>query len=783
MRPRHDAGSNGRNRAGLRAICLTCALISVVALLVPLTRDAEAHARLTTSSPAAGSALGVAPRDLRLHFTEPVDPRFSRADLVANDGTTVPTSPIETDPADQQTVIVRLLDPAALPPGTYVLVWRVLSAADGHSTSGVLPFSVGTGQVPTGVASTQTLGRPPWWRIAARWLELASMLVVVGGFAFGALVDRSSWRPDQTERTLRDRWRTIWWCSAAALVVGLLMTLIDQGLIATGSPFADPPSFSVYWRILSDSTFGTTWLLRSACLLALLALSYLLGKRGTASAGLWIAGLVVGLGMILTVPFAGHAAGEPDRWFAVLTDWLHLVAGALWLGALPYLVVSITAIRKTSDADAALHGSKLVTRFSFLALATMFTLLVTGFGNAALHVAGPRALRDQDYGVVLIVKHVVVVLVLIAAAVNLLVNRPQLRRLALIGQIDAIRRQLRATELVVATELVLGVSIAAAAATLTELPPADAPLTIDVAAKEVVVDQRGNTGDLSVWLLGRLNGDPDDRFTISVESANGVALGEIQRLIVESSLATDTGNDEGVGDRFDTVPLAGSPGSYQFPAVRLGLQGLWNLKLIVRRAGLEDVSVSLPVDTREAGIQPPRIVSDSWRLPRFTLAAWGLFVLAGMIVVAGIIGAKRLPGLEPLAAALILTMVALIAGGFAVSAARQTIPVSDGTDLDNPMKSDAGSVQRGAAVYTANCLSCHGPAGAGVESTDPEHGHGAAANLTDKRTRSQRDGDLYWAITHGVAGSAMPAYDLALGDGERWDVVNYLRQLQREAGS
>jgi mono/diheme cytochrome c family protein len=247
-------------------------------------------------------------------------------------------------------------------------------------------------------------------------------------------------------------------------------------------------------------------------------------------------------------------------------------------------------------------------------------------------------------------------------------------------------------------------------------------------------------------------------------------------------LATDTGNDEGVGDRFDAVPLAGSQGSYQFPAVRLGLQGLWNLKLIVRRAGLEDVSVILPVDTREAGIQPPRIVSDSWRLPRFTLAAWGLFVLAGMIAVAGIIGTKRLPGLEPLAAALILTMVALIAGGFAVSAARQTIPVSDGTDLDNPMKSDAGSVQRGAAVYTANCLSCHGPAGAGVESTDPEHGHGAA-NLTDKRTRSQRDGDLYWAITHGVAGSAMPAYDLALGDGERWDVVNYLRQLQREAGS
>jgi copper transport protein len=754
-----------------------------VAFLVPLTSDVEAHARLTDSTPAAGSALGVAPDELRLHFTEPVDVRFSRADLVASNGTTVPTAPIETDPADQQTVVVRLPDPAALTPGTYVLVWRVLSVADGHSTSGILPFSVGTGQLPIGIASVETPGRPPWWRVAARWLELASLLAVVGGFAFGALVARPVWQSPHGPGLLRSWWRPIWWDSALLLAIGLLVTLVDQGLIATGSPLSDPPSLGVYRRILSDSTFGTTWLLRLASLVALLVLAHLIGKRGTSSGWPWTSGLLVGAGMMLTVPFAGHAAGEPDRWFAVLTDWLHLLAGALWLGGLPYLASSIAALRRSPDAEAAVQGARLVGRFSALALTTVFMLLVTGFGNAALHVDGPRALRDQDYGAVLIVKHVVVALVLIAASVNLLVNRPRLRQLAVLGQIAAIRRQLRATALVVAVELALGVAIVATAAALTELPPADAPLAIDVAAKEVVIDRRGNAGDLSVWLLGRLDGEPDDRFTISVESPDGTPPEGIQRLIVQSALASETGNDQEVGDRFDAVPLAGSPGAYQFPAVRLGLQGMWDLTLIVRRAGLEDVSLTLPVDTREAGVQAPRVVSDRWRLPRFTAAAWGLFVLAGVIVVGGVIGARRLPGLEPLAAALILTMVALIAGGFAVSAARQTIPVTDGTHLDNPMTGDAGSVQRGSAVYTANCLACHGPAGAGVEAADPEHGHGAAADLTDKRTRAQRDGDLYWAITNGVAGSAMPAYDRALTDDERWDVVNYLRQLQREAGT
>ncbi len=771
------------SRLALRAICLVCALVFVAALVAPSPDDAEAHARLTTSTPAAGSALGGAPDELRLHFTEPVDARFSRADLVMSDGTAVPTAPIATDPTDQQTVIVRLLDPTALAPGTYVLVWRVLSAADGHSTSGTLPFSVGTGQVPAGITSVESPGRPPWWRVAARWLELAALLAVAGGFGFGALVARPVWQSAHREQQLRSWWRPLWRGSAGALAIGLLLALIDQGLVATGSPLSDPPSLAVYRRILADSTFGTTWLLRSAFLLALLVVVYLISGRGKTWGWLWTAGTILGAAMMLTVPLAGHAAGEPDRSLAIAVDWLHLLAGAVWLGGLPYLAGSIVALRRSSDAEAAQAGAALVGRFSVVALTTMFLLLVTGFGNAALHVAGPRTLRDQDYGVVLIVKHLVVALVLIAAAVNLLVNRPRLQQLAVIGHLAAIRRQLRATELTVALELILGVAIVAAAAALTELPPADAPLAIDVAATEVVIDQRGSAGDLSLWLLGRLNGDPDDRFTISIESPNDAAPDGIQRLIVESSLAADTGNDREVGDRFDAVPLAGSPGSYQFPAVRLGLQGQWDLTLIVRRAGLDDVSITLPVDTREAGPRAPRIVSDRWQLPRLTPAAWGLFVLAAAIVAGGIAGTRRLPGLEPLAAALILTMVALIAGGFAVSAVRQTIPVTDGTHLVNPMTSETGSVQRGSAVYSANCLACHGPAGAGVETADPEHGHGAAADLTDKRTRSQRDGDLYWAITNGVAGSAMPAYDLALSDDERWDLVNYLRQLQANPGS
>jgi hypothetical protein len=72
-----------------------------------------------------------------------------------------------------------------------------------------------------------------------------------------------------------------------------------------------------------------------------------------------------------------------------------------------------------------------------------------------------------------------------------------------------------------------------------------------------------------------------------------------------------------------------------------------------------------------------------------------------------------------------------------------------------------------------------------VETADPAHRHGSAADLTDWPSRSQRDGDLYHAISYGVPGTAMPAYDEALTEQERWDLVNYLRSLQgvRAGGS
>jgi putative copper resistance protein D len=45
------------------------------------------------------------------------------------------------------------------------------------------------------------------------------------------------------------------------------------------------------------------------------------------------------------------------------------------------------------------------------------------------------------------------------------------------------------------------------------------------------------------------------------------------------------------------------------------------------------------------------------------------------------------------------------------------------------------------------------------------------------------DGQIFYFITNGFPGTAMPAFANALTDQQRWDLVNYLRTLAAPAAT
>jgi copper resistance protein C len=99
---------------------------------------ADAHAHLRSAVPAVGGTVAVAPHELRLSFTEGVEPVFCRIALSSSHGA-VPTGTLSVDPHDAALLIVPV--DAKLAPGTYTVAWSAVSV-DTHHTAGTYTFRI-----------------------------------------------------------------------------------------------------------------------------------------------------------------------------------------------------------------------------------------------------------------------------------------------------------------------------------------------------------------------------------------------------------------------------------------------------------------------------------------------------------------------------------------------------------------------------------------------------------------------------------------------------------------
>lgn len=102
-------------------------------LFLCLATPAFAHARLVSSDPAANAKVK-SPGQIKLHFSESLEPAFSTASLIDAKGTTVPLS--KSVGSDTITLL-----PLTLKPGAYKVTWRSVGQ-DTHTLSGSFGFTV-----------------------------------------------------------------------------------------------------------------------------------------------------------------------------------------------------------------------------------------------------------------------------------------------------------------------------------------------------------------------------------------------------------------------------------------------------------------------------------------------------------------------------------------------------------------------------------------------------------------------------------------------------------------
>ncbi len=104
----------------------------------------------------------------------------------------------------------------------------------------------------------------------------------------------------------------------------------------------------------------------------------------------------------------------------------------------------------------------------------------------------------------------------------------------------------------------------------------------------------------------------------------------------------------------------------------------------------------------------------------------------------------------------------------------------DTQNWSNPNSSDPHSVTRGKRLYETNCSPCHGTFSGGVRTPGAVAAKSMipAPDITDKFYREKSDGFFYGTIRFGGA-AMMPALGWKLSPSEHWDIVSYVREIQK----
>lgn len=189
---------------------------------------------------------------------------------------------------------------------------------------------------------------------------------------------------------------------------GVALSDLDQTSVAT---------------IVLQTPIGAAWIARMAALLAYLALLLLPGPGHTGRAAALV---VAGAAALGSLAWTGHgAAGD---WLQLVADIVHLLAAALWVGALGAFVVLLVRLR-TSPQSAGLLAVML-TRFAVIGSLAVTAIVASGAVNA-WELVGPRHAIDiwnTTYGRILTIKLLVFIAMFSLAAANRFGLTPKLQR-------------------------------------------------------------------------------------------------------------------------------------------------------------------------------------------------------------------------------------------------------------------------------------------------------------------------------------------------------------------
>ena len=423
----------------MRLVFLTVLSASAALAVLPSTK----HATLVSSEPAADSHLASPPTRVRLVYSEPIEGKLAKVTIVP-----ATAAPIVlragADPRDVHAVIAPV---DALGPGTYKVEWRVVSA-DGHPVDGTFSFTVGDTAVSAAPApvtpspSTQPASpeEPEVWGPAAFGAPIIPAMLRGAGLgalmaATGLLLFMAGAKPNAAQRgDARVRSATTAFAIAAPVLLGVHLV---TWLINTSPDLKFDPAWAASALM---TTVGQIELWRVG--LTILALWAWWLARRTRLALAFAAGAVVVSGAV------GHPAAIAPAW-AVPAKAIHLLASAIWLGGLLWLL-----IRPAGDDLLLLVGD--ANRVSSRALWAVIAIAFTGVVQTRLFLDSWSGLVTSAYGLLVLAKTAGLLVLVAFGAYNRQRVMPRLTTAASMTEVATLRSSVVGEVVVIAIVVLLG---------------------------------------------------------------------------------------------------------------------------------------------------------------------------------------------------------------------------------------------------------------------------------------------------------------------------------------
>lgn len=739
----------------------------------PASAEVSAHANQVRTSPAADSELETSPDRIVVWFSEPIEPRLSKIRVLDSDGNQVDNEDSILSPTEPTAVVVTLPE---LDNGTYTAVWGNTSTVDGHSVVGSFRFAVGEPLSGESQVIEQPLlqsGGDPW----LRWVFFIGALAFTGGLLFeivvivpalgGAAAGTVGNRIFIQLTRLLPR---VLWTSIGLMVFGMLSLLVQQASVTFDVSFFDTLGEPLR-TILFDSSWGRQWMWRILTIVAaaiLLEMSRQVGGAASRSdedepiaVSETVFGQIAlgaGLAVLFLTSFSSHNAASPEevRVPAIISDFIHILAAAVWTGGLIFFAISLRALRReepTSELGSVI--ATMVPRFTTAAIISAGTLIVSGIFAGWMQVTIPEA-TATPHGWTLVVKVLLLVpLFGIATANSFWVTKKLLTG----------GTTLRTFARLVTAEALLGLLILLAVGWMAGLEPAR-----QYASRNGIgVSESRNFSDTAEGTKIDLSVTPGNvgpnTVTVKLEDLRGRTIDNANEVRVrlrflEDDLAEPT---QSLIDRGN--------GTWSFDDFRMAIGGIYQAEVVVVRPDAFDARTAFRFEALSSGGLADAIRPG--RTPTWVLFGIELLVIGGLILLAGtpVLRLVKRPGI-----AFAAPGGAVAALGIVLVLNASVLRIGFNEDEFNPFPPTPASLEAGQAVYATTCSSCHGDEGFG---DGPE----AAFLATTPADLSihvplHTDGELFGFVRDGIPGTVMRANEGILSDEEMWNLVNYIRTFE-----